>query len=62
MKPTGEKLKSAFARTLVPCLLALASVSQAAVLEGVRMHEAPDSTRVVFDTTVAVEYSVFTLD
>ena len=62
MKPTGEKLKSAFARTLVPCLLALASFTQAAVLEGVRMHEAPDSTRVVFDTTGAVEYSVFTLD
>jgi len=33
----------------------------ASKLQGVRMHEAPDSTRVVFDTTAAVEYKIFTL-
>lgn len=32
-----------------------------AILQSVRMHEAPDSTRVVFDTTATVEYKVFTL-
>ena len=37
-------------------------VVHATTLEGVRMHEAPDSTRVVFDTTRAVSYEVFTLD
>ena len=33
-----------------------------ATLKGVRMHEAPDSTRVVFDTDAAINYKVFTLD
>ena len=32
-----------------------------ATLQGVRMHEAPDSTRVVFDTSGLVRYKVFTL-
>lgn len=36
-------------------------LSWAASLQGVRMHEAPDATRVVFDTDAAIEYKVFTL-
>jgi N-acetylmuramoyl-L-alanine amidase len=31
-------------------------------VEGVRMHEAPDYTRVVFDISGPVEYDLFTLD
>ncbi len=43
-------------------MLALsASSARAVTLEGVRMHEAPDSTRVVFDTSHAVKYKVFSL-
>jgi N-acetylmuramoyl-L-alanine amidase len=43
-------------------MLALsASSARAVTLEGVRMHEAPDSTRVVFDTSHAVKYNVFSL-
>ena len=37
------------------------SVAQAADLQGIRMHEAPDSTRVVFDTSDDVKFKVFTL-
>ena len=33
----------------------------AAELEGIRMHQAPDHTRVVFDTSAPVEYRLFTL-
>ena len=36
--------------------------AQAATLKGVRMHEAPDSTRVVFDIDASIQYNVFTLD
>ncbi len=39
-----------------------APAALAAVLDGVRMHEAPDYTRVVFDTSQAVAYQVFALD
>lgn len=38
------------------------TVANAVTLEGVRMHEAPDSTRVVFDTSHSVKYKVFTLN
>ena len=34
----------------------------AAELEGIRMHQAPDHTRVVFDTTAPIEYRLFTLE
>ncbi len=34
----------------------------AASLKSVRMHEAPDSTRVVFDTDAQISYQVFTLE
>lgn len=37
------------------------SVVQAELLEGVRMHEAPNYTRVVFDTTGPIEYDLFIL-
>ncbi len=43
-------------------LAALASSAWGTELEGVRMHEAPDSTRVVLDTSAIVDYNVFTLD
>ncbi len=36
--------------------------AQAADLEGIRTHQAPDHTRVVFDTSEAVRYTVFSLD
>ncbi|MDZ7668539.1 MAG: N-acetylmuramoyl-L-alanine amidase [Gammaproteobacteria bacterium] len=54
--------------TIVANLLALAAlvaVAPAAAdgqVEGVRMHEAPDYTRVVFDTSAPVDYELFTLD
>ena len=38
------------------------STAFAASLKSVRMHEAPDSTRVVFDTDVAIGYKIFTLE
>lgn len=42
-------------------LLLLAWPADARRLEGVRMHDAPTYTRVVFDTSEAVKYQVFTL-
>lgn len=43
--------------------LALAPATIAAnTLQGVRLHEAPNSTRIVFDTTREVRYKVFALD
>ncbi len=39
----------------------LAVEAHATQLQGVRMHEAPDSTRVVFDTDAKVSFNVFTL-
>ncbi len=49
---------------LVGCLLALASVAQAADVGvlGVRMWPAPDSSRIVFDVSGPVRYKVFRLD
>ena len=44
-------------------LLLTAAVSAAPTeIESVRMHEAPDYTRVVFDTSGPVEFDLFTLD
>jgi N-acetylmuramoyl-L-alanine amidase len=40
----------------------LASAAQAGQLKSVRMHDAPDYTRVVLDVTTAVQYDVFTLN
>lgn len=42
--------------------LAVTPGALAAALAGVRMHEAPDYTRVVFDTSQAVAYEVFALE
>lgn len=49
------------AALLLAVLLAAASAN-AATLDSVRMHEAPDYTRVVFDTSASVAYQVFTLE
>lgn len=50
-------------RCLLFVILAIASGSTvAATLEGVRMHEAPDYTRVVLDISDDVGYDLFTLD
>jgi N-acetylmuramoyl-L-alanine amidase len=46
------------ALTTVPALAA----SGSRILEGVRMHEAPEYTRVVFDISGDVSYDLFTLD
>ncbi len=43
-------------------LAVVACPSQAATLEGVRMHEAPDYTRVVLDVSDNVSYDLFSLD
>ena len=44
---------------ILVCLIALPL--QANVLQAVRMHEAPDHTRVVLDTSGAADYKLFTL-
>jgi N-acetylmuramoyl-L-alanine amidase len=46
---------------LLSSLLLGVGGARANVIEGVRLHEAPDYTRVVFDTSHRVEYNVFTL-
>lgn len=48
--------------SLVLSALGTNSSAQAARLQSVRMHEAPDSTRIVFDTTQSVSYKVFSLN
>lgn len=51
------------ARGLLLAVLAAASPTVfAATLESVRMHEAPDYTRVVLDVSADVRYDLFTLD
>lgn len=68
MKPAARGGRSAASRSAQPAafafllMLAGAPPASAASLEGIRMHQAPDHTRVVFDTSAAVEYKVFTLD
>ena len=42
--------------------LLLAGLAHAGTLQGVRMHEAPDSTRIVFDIDEATRYEIFSLD
>ena len=46
---------------VVFALLAWAPAALGVDLEGIRTHQAPDHTRVVFDTNAAVRYKVFTL-
>ncbi len=43
-------------------LLVVPVLTHANTLQGVRMHEAPDHTRVVVDTSARADYQVFTLD
>ena len=50
-----------FAKLLVLVTLFSASMANAAQLKSVRMHDAPDYTRVVLDVTGVVAYDVFTL-
>lgn len=44
------------------CLAAPSAAAAARQVEGVRMHEAPDYTRVVFDTSGPVRFELFTLE
>ena len=58
--PTGRLRRRAAGLLAVTCC-AGAMVAQAAVVERVRMHEAPEHTRVVFETSGPVTYKVFKL-
>jgi N-acetylmuramoyl-L-alanine amidase len=44
------------------CLAAFSASAAPTQIDAVRMHEAPDYTRVVFDTSGPVEFELFTLD
>lgn len=60
-------MRSTFAASLLlSCLLAAGAAAPAAAaaaeIEGVRVHEAPDYTRVVFDTSGPVSFDLFTLN
>lgn len=57
-------MKSTTAVSLLALLAGLIATPALAnrQVEGVRMHEAPDYTRVVFDISGPVEYDLFTLD
>lgn len=51
------------AKALLSLIVSLMSLSVvAATIQGVRVHESPDATRVVFDTSAAVKYKYFTLE
>ena len=43
-------------------LCSLSAQLIAATIQGVRVHESPDATRIVLDTSAAVKYKYFTLD
>lgn len=47
---------------IILLVLPLAAVGQTARVEGVRVWEAPDNVRIVFDISAQVEHSVFRLD
>ena len=50
-------------RAAFTLLLGLASLSvSATTIQGVRVHESPDATRIVLDTSGAVKYKYFNLD
>ena len=50
-------------KSALTMLLSLASLSVvAATIQGVRIHESPDATRIVLDTSGAVKYKYFNLD
>ena len=43
-------------------LYSLSAQLIAATIQGVRVHESPDATRIVLDTSAEVKYKYFTLD
>lgn len=47
---------------LSAALIGAAMSAYGGTLQGIRVHEAPDSTRIVFDTTSATSFNVFTLN
>ena len=50
-------------KTALTLLLSFASLGlAAATIQGVRVHESPDATRIVLDTSGAVKYKYFNLD
>ena len=59
---TLSKVRAAMACGGVLSALLLAGLAHAGTLQGVRMHEAPDSTRIVFDIDEATRYEIFSLD
>ncbi len=67
MTSTVSNARRPSARSVVAALIAfVAAVAGAAAaagtrIDGVRVHQAPDYTRVVFDTTAPVTFKVFTL-
>ena len=46
--------------TVILCVVWLPVL--AATLDGVRVHESPEATRIVLDTSAGVKYKYFTLD
>jgi len=61
-RPVGGLASGAGWLIALVLLLAAAQASAATRIEGVRMHEAPDYTRVVFDTSGPVDFELFTLE
>ncbi len=63
MKTNGSRWARCLSLMLGTALIAVSVVGevQAAQLYGVRMHDAPDYTRVVLDVSGAVDYDLFTL-
>ena len=49
------------ARRVAALPLALAAAASANQLNGIRLHDAPGSTRVVLDTRAAASYKLFTM-
>jgi N-acetylmuramoyl-L-alanine amidase len=62
LRPEAFDIAGAPAWLAVLLLVLLSPVaSRASVIEGVRLHEAPEYTRVVFDTSAPVRFNMFTL-
>ena len=55
----GRASKRSLGRLAWCALLAMTGSAHAAVVERVRMHEAPEHTRVVFETNGSVRYDIF---
>ena len=62
MPKTRPVMRFASQFTGLLLILLLAFQVHGVTLQGVRMHEAPDSTRIVFDTNGEVRFKVHTLD